>query len=507
MIAEAVSKLETEQPVVSQRQLAEESGIPRSTLQHWLERRDTLEADPAVVAFFESPAGVAFLHRLVIAAHVVMTLVGLRRELSRAAVWHSSGVSVSGTDGVARLCRGVLRPAAQGLGRPRKGGGGVRASRATALGAGDDAQADHGVSGRDLSSRDVPGRHRAGLQLHPVGKVCGEPEGRDLDAVDGRGFGEGFGRASAEPLSRAATQGLPVELVQSTSDEGRGTLCGHHVEVDLGLHHSPDVFHLQQDLVQGSRVVLANRKRQAEQAAAEAAQQVSRLKEAPSTNVKPDGPSDGDAALVQPWVTAQAQEQKAREAVETITGQQQRVQEAVAGISTAYHPYDLETGAARSAEQLADALAQHWSEIETVAAEVNLPERCVKKIQKAKRVVVEMVATLAFFWLTVRAKVEALSLAPAVEQALYHHLIPAIYLHLVSEKTSDPQQRQTLQTKSDELLAPLVRPDGPWAGLEQAEMQVMEAVALRKVCAQVFQRSSSCVRVRGAQWTIGAPAP
>ena len=59
VIAEAMSKLEEGQPVVSQRQLAEEVGIPRGTLQHWLERRDTLDADPVVVAFFESPAGVA----------------------------------------------------------------------------------------------------------------------------------------------------------------------------------------------------------------------------------------------------------------------------------------------------------------------------------------------------------------------------------------------------------------------------------------------------------------
>ena len=74
--AEALSKLAAGQPAMSQRQVADESGIPRSTLQHWLERRDTLKADPVVVAFFESPAGVAFLHRLVLAAHVVMTLVG-----------------------------------------------------------------------------------------------------------------------------------------------------------------------------------------------------------------------------------------------------------------------------------------------------------------------------------------------------------------------------------------------------------------------------------------------
>jgi len=60
----------------SQRQLAEHIEVPRSTLQHWLTRQDTIDASPAVVAFFESPDGVAFLHRLVLAAHFVMTLLG-----------------------------------------------------------------------------------------------------------------------------------------------------------------------------------------------------------------------------------------------------------------------------------------------------------------------------------------------------------------------------------------------------------------------------------------------
>jgi hypothetical protein len=473
VIAEAMSKLETGQPVMSQRQLAEEAGIPRGTLQHWLERRDSLEADPAIVAFFESPAGVAFLHRLVIAAHVVMTLVG--------------------PCGIRLVClflelTGLHVFVAASYGPQHK----VSVAIEKAMGEFDQAEKQRLAQGMTPKQITVCQDET----FHPeTCLVAIEPVSNYilLEKYAENRKAETWTQSMAE-----ATQGLPVELVQSTSDEGRG--IRHHVEEDLGIQHSPDVFHVQHDVVQGSSVVLANRKRQAEQSVAEAAQQVSCLKEAPSTNVKQDGSSDSAAALVQPWVTAQAQEQKAREVVETIAGQQKRVQEAVAGISTAYHPYDLETGAARSAEQLADALAQHWSEIETVAAEVNLPERCVKKIQKAKRVVVEMVATLAFFWLTVRAKVEALSLAPAVEQAMYNNLIPAIYLHLVSEKTPDPQQRQTLQKRSDELLAPLVSPGGPLTGQAPAEVRVIETVALE--CAQLFQRSSSCVEGRNGQLAL-----
>ena len=52
----------------SQRQFAIEQGIPRTTLQYWLERKKSIDASPAVINFFESSEGLAFLHRLITAA-------------------------------------------------------------------------------------------------------------------------------------------------------------------------------------------------------------------------------------------------------------------------------------------------------------------------------------------------------------------------------------------------------------------------------------------------------
>jgi hypothetical protein len=40
-----------------------------------------------------------------------------------------------------------------------------------------------------------------------------------------------------------ALAGLPVDLVQSTSDQAQAIRC--HVEKSLGAHHSPDLFHVQ----------------------------------------------------------------------------------------------------------------------------------------------------------------------------------------------------------------------------------------------------------------------
>ena len=62
-----------------------------------------------------------------------------------------------------------------------------------------------------------------------------------------------------------------MEIVQATSDEGPGLLC--HVKEDLGVHHSPDVFHVQHELVKGTSGALASKKRQAEEAVVQAAKQ------------------------------------------------------------------------------------------------------------------------------------------------------------------------------------------------------------------------------------------
>ena len=62
---------------VSQRQAAKVLDVPRSTLQAWRLYQDRLDACPAVVAFFHSVPGLAFLHRLVMALHVVCVEIGV----------------------------------------------------------------------------------------------------------------------------------------------------------------------------------------------------------------------------------------------------------------------------------------------------------------------------------------------------------------------------------------------------------------------------------------------
>lgn len=448
--------------------MAEELEIPRSTLQHWLERKESIDAEPEVVAFFESPTGVAFLHRLVVAAHVVITLCGaggirlvcLFLELS--GLWQFVAVSY----GAQQQVSVALEEAVVEFGQEEE-------QRLAA-----------GMASKKITVCEDE-------TFHPeICLVAIEPVSNYIlleQYADSR-TGADWTKAMA-----AARVGLAIEIEQSTSDEARG--IRRHAQKELGAHHSPDLFHIEQELVKGSSFALASRKKKAEEAVEQARTEVQRHQaEKEAWQRQQPRPRGRPPGFDQRLKKAQQQQQTAGQKLERAADHQARAKQAIRGISEVYHPYDLATGAPRSAAEVSTALEKQFAEIEKVAAEAELPERSLKKIQKAQRLVGEMVATIAFVWLGIRARVEALSLATEVEQAVYDHLIPAIYLHLVSGKVGHAAQRQQLREKSEALLSPLLARAGPLAGLDQAELVLLEQVALE--CAQLFQRSSSCVEGR-----------
>jgi hypothetical protein len=59
----------------SERRAVLNQQVPRGTIQYWDERTAFIDACAAYKAFFESPEGVEFIHRLVVALHLVMALV------------------------------------------------------------------------------------------------------------------------------------------------------------------------------------------------------------------------------------------------------------------------------------------------------------------------------------------------------------------------------------------------------------------------------------------------
>ena len=77
----------------SQRQFAIEQGVSRSTLQHWLARKESIDASPILIEFIESPVGTAFIHRIVTAAHFAFTKDGVASIHNVSTFLNLSGLS------------------------------------------------------------------------------------------------------------------------------------------------------------------------------------------------------------------------------------------------------------------------------------------------------------------------------------------------------------------------------------------------------------------------------
>ncbi len=457
----------------SQRQLAVELGVPRTTLQHWLKRKGSIDADPEVVAFFESPAGIAFLHRLVMGAHFVFTLMG--------------------PCGVRLVCRYLEL---SGLNQFVAASYSPHQKISVAMG---DAVVQFDQEERKRLGEGMEEKQIAVCEdetYHP--KTCLVAIEPVSNFIVLEKYTENRQAKTWSKAIEEATTELAVEIIQSTSDEGRGIV--KHVEKDLGAHHAPDLFHVQNELVKGPGIALAGQKRQAVKAADEAAEKLSRYQKKKATYLKEEGRTEYPPGLKKKIEKARREQDEAREPLETAAAHQEQVKQAIRGISQAYHPYDLQTGRARKPKVVSTSLEKQFSEIEAVSAAANLSERCFKRIKKAKKVMVDMVATIAFFFMTIQAKVEALSLAPDVEQAVYDNLIPAIYLHLVAHKVKSPAEKLDLQLRSEELLTPLLARDGPFSALEKEDLELIEKVTIE--CAQLFQRSSSCVEGRNGQLAL-----
>ncbi len=377
----------------------DELDVPRSTLQYWLARQAEIDEDPEVIAFFESPTGVQFLHRLVLGAQFVM---GFR-----------------GNCGIRLVCQFLE---CTGL------------SHFVASSYGSQQQVSHNMEAQ-IVAFDQAEKTRLGGRMSPKqialledetyhsGQMClvgMEPVSNFIVLEE---YAADRSASTWTNTLARATEDLPVEVVHVTSDEAKG-MCAH-ITNELGGHRSPDLFHVQHEVVKGTSLPLAGQVRQAEEAVTQATQVLTRHQADQAAYERrvrgPGRPPDVTKRLDQ----AQAQVAEANTRLDAAQSRQTQARQAMQGISTAYHPYDVESGQPRTAEQVSSELQASMHELDTVVREANLSERCHQKIRKATRVVTQMVATIAFVALTVRAKVEALGLEPEVEAAVFTQLIPA----------------------------------------------------------------------------------
>lgn len=457
----------------SLRDVAREIGVPRSTLQHWLERKDSIDAAPEVVAFFESPAGTAFLHRLALAAHFVITLLGAGGVRLVCYFFELSGldVFVASSYGSLQKTSVQIEEAVVQFEREEK----VRLSE--------------GMPPREIVICQDETFHPETclVAIEPVSNY-----------VLLEGYAEGRKASDWTSAMEEALEGIPAKVIQSTSDEAKGIL--RHVQADLGARHAPDIFHVQREVFKAAGAPLARETKKAKKALEKAGEAVERhvreKAEFAASGPRPGRPPQFDRRIER----GRREKEEARRALEAAESDQALLKEAVRGIADAYHPIDLETGALRDAEAAAAALKKRFSEIEDSVSRANLKESGRKGIQKAKKVLPDMAAAVLFFHSTVRAKIDALSPPPEIERAVFDHLLPGLYIEKVAGKKNRAEDRDRLLGKSREFLRPLQDEDGPFRLLRPEELGEIERVC--EECAGLFQPSSSCVEGRNGHLAL-----
>ena len=476
IVAEKLEEFKQKQEMylgISERELAKSLGIPRTTLQHWQGRRENIGEDPSVIAFFTSPIGVAVLQRFVISAHFVTSFLG--------------------SGGVRLVCEflelsGISNFIASSYGTQRKVNVAI--------------EKETGVFEKEEEAR-----------------LSAEMESKQICVAEDETFHEKPCLVAIEPISNyillekyaedrqaetwneqmsEAIEDKPVRIVQSTSDEGRGIIS--HVKNGMGVHHAPDVFHVQQEISRATSGSLCAKMRQAEAHVKASKQKVDKWKKKKETYYSkkhgPGRPPDFDKRIE----VAKQQEHQSSANLARVIETQEQARSANKAISQIYHPYNLQTGEAQDAEKVNDGLNTEFEKLASIAKEMELRESAQKKIAKAKRVVTQMVATVAFYWLLVNAKIEALGLTEDVEKVVFENLLPAYYLFTTAKKKKDINQRQQLKEKAEELLALVHDLHNPVQQLSTEEMKTLDAVAWE--CVNLFQPSSSCVEGRNGQLAL-----
>ena len=458
---------------LSLREGATELGVARSTLRGWRAMVPLDGMPPEVAAGLSTPAGARWLHRLVVAMHLVVTLragagVRLVCELLQlsglsAVVGASYGSQYAMN---VQVQEAVVRQAQE-----------QRATLAAGMPAREVAICEDETFHPEICL----------VAIEPVSNfIVLEQYAADRTAA-----------TWTQALERALA-GLPVTLVQGTSDEAKA--LRRHIEKDRAAQHVSDLFHGQQEVSKGTALHLARQVQAASAAVADAQAhldaQRAHARAYDAHSPRPRGRPPAFAARIEAaesdLVQAQTEQTQALEP-------QSEARASIRELGTLFHPYDLERGQVQPVAQVAARFAEVWARLARLAEAADLPARARERIAKAQRLTVQWLATLTFFFATVQSRVEALDLAPALEQAVLTQLIPALYLERVAGR-SRAEIRHRLQALSAQLLDPLRQPTHPMQALAPALRTRIEEVA--QGCADLFQRSSSCVEGRNGHLSL-----
>ena len=327
-------------PPCSQRDYAEQHGIPRSTLGYWLREEFPDHLDKDFVAFFRSPPGQAFLRRLLLSVLLVFHhrnpcgLHAVSQFLELVDLHHFVGSSY-----------GALYDLDQHL------------------------QDDLIRFGQEERQRLTPGMTAKDIVL------CGDEHFHSacvcliaMEPVSNFILVEGYyARRDSQTWGMAINtgiDGLPVTVVVFTTDQASGLIrCA---EKELKALYQPDLFHLQFNLGKPVLLPLARPVHQAEKELQKAQQETQRLDQTHQQN-----PMEVSVAEL---LEAVQEEGRAKQQLEQTQQKLDRAVAEIRAVGEVYHPFDRETGQPVTVEQMQTRLSEPLQRLQQVVEEAGLGE-------------------------------------------------------------------------------------------------------------------------------------
>ena len=469
-VAEALDEQKSRK--VSLAGLAREIGIPRTTIQHWNLRTKSSDLPPEMVAFFESTVGEEFLHRF-----FVSMMFDLHEHGNTSLRSLSDFLKKTQLDRFISSSKSSLERAAQDV---------------------ECSTIQFADQENERLSKLMPEKNISIAEDETF------PNGTCMVAIELRSNFILLERMVPDRKTvtwdcqmENALKGMPVKVIQSVGDEAKSLV--KHVKVGLEAHHSPDTFHIQQEVTKAGSAQLKLKIKRDTENLEKLSKKTKKLEKKQmileNLEKKPKGrPIDYDSQIAKAVDLERDQTELIRVAVQRNTD----FHSARLSISEIYHPYSIKSGLKQGAAVIAEKLNAAFDDIENIVNGTG--NAFEKRITKARKLVSSMEATIAFYFATVAMILDQKGYDERTRMLLEDFLIPACYLESAASKSNSKEEAIDMRYLKKELMAEYDSRAGPFRMNTPEELQDMLNTA--RDCSAVFQRSSSAVEGRNGQLSL-----
>ena len=437
-------------PLLSSRERAEKLGVPRSTMFFWEQRHQRLQVESPLATVFESPQGVLWLHRVLLAARLTFIIEQHQGERGERLFLQRAGLEafVACSKGSAGEAIDETVHAIVDFGQRQE------------------ARVREAVAGRES------GQERVQALIAPDELFR---SGAILMAIEpGSGFWFIGERAASRDAEQWATvfnhvrQTLPVRFESGVGDEGGGLKKA--LEVKSCIAHFSDLFHGQYGVTRGCSPALGRLVRQAQVA----------LEKAKAAEGRATGAGGSEPAKAT---------REAQAGLERALKRQEEMRKAVRGLGEALHPFELQTGKAKTGQQVEQEMGEHLSKAKDVASEAGLGDKAFLAISKTEALLASMALQVTCWHEDCADWVGKQGIPRDVQTWVLTVLLPLLYLSAVARRASTKEKRADLRQRSEQWMASALTGSAAWKQLARSE-QVMLLLGLQRKVA-LFQRTSS----------------